>query len=115
MMKVKNKGKVRKTENFLRSFSSLRKNEKRKFIENCDSCMIECIAEACYNLVKNVHLKDKKVITKLKPIKKEIQKICCGKTTIDKKRSILLSPKIGDKVFELLTTIVLPFIATLVK
>ena len=115
-MKVNNKRKVKKTENFLKSFSSLRKNEKRKFIHSCHNCMIDCIAEACYNLLNNIHLRDqKKVISKLQPIKKEIQHLCCDKTSINKKRDILLSPKTGDKVFELLATIVLPFLTNLVK
>ena len=115
-MKVNNKNKVKKTENFLRSFSNLRKNEKRKFIQSCHNCMIDCIAEACYNLLKNIHLNNqKKVLSKLQPIKKDIQKLLCEKTSIDKKRAILLAPKTGDIIFDLLSRTVLPFLSELVK
>ena len=115
VIKLNNKRKVRKVEHFLQNFCSLRKNEQRKFLRDCHENMICCISEACYNLLKNIHLKDdKKVVVMVNPIRGKLEKLWCEGVTCERRREILTSA-IGDKIFVLLKVVLLPFLTDLLK
>ena len=114
-IKINNKRKVKKVEEFLKNFCAMRKPDQRKFLRGCHENMICCISEACYNLLKNVHLKDeKKVVVMVKPIRGALEQLWSEGATCERRRKILTSAT-GEKVLILLKVVLLPFLTDLLK
>ena len=114
-IKINKKRKVKKVEYFLRNFCSLTKNEQRNFLKDCHENLICCISEACFNLLKNIHLKDnKKVLCMTHPIRRILEELWSKGVTCDRRREILTSAT-GDKVLVLLKGVLLPFLTNLLK
>lgn len=114
-IKINKKRKVKKVEYFLRNFCLLSKNEQRNFMKDCHESLICCISEACFNLLKNIHLKDeKKVQCMIHPIRGILEELWSNGVTCDRRREILTSAT-GDKVLVLLKVVLLPFLTDLLK
>lgn len=108
-IKINKKRKVRKVEEFLNSFCQMRKNEQRKFLNDCHPNLISCLSEACYNLLKNIHLKNNKKVVRNRSV---LEKLLCG--TCDRRREILTSTN-GDRILALIKVVLLPFLTNLLK
>ena len=115
-MKINNKAKVEKVEEFLKCFSKISNGEKRDFIKNCPHTMITCLSEVCYNLLKNKHLKkNMNIASKTKNIRKQMKWMCNSTIPCQKKRTLLQKSDFGDILFDIIDKDLVPFLHKLLK
>ena len=110
---------VKETIQVLRYIKSL-KGDYHGFAEHTNSKGIHTISSCCFNLIEdNITLpitKKKQIKIFLKPIKKEINIISNKRGSVKSKREILSNPQIGNGIFTLLATTILPaLVSALVK
>lgn len=96
----------------LKHIKKLKRNQHLDFLNKCPDECIHTICEACYNILnQSVKLnKDQKhrVKKKLKPIRDDVRKLSDPKLSVKTKRKILRKPQVGNGIFTLLATTVLP-------
>ena len=103
----------------LRYIKSL-KGDYRGFAQHMNSKDIHIISSCCFNLLEDniplPHAKKEQIKIFLRPIKKEINIISNKRGSVKKKREILSDPQIGNGIFTLLATTILPaLVSALVK
>ena len=96
------------------------KGDYRGFAQHTNSKDIHTISSCCFNLLEDniplTHTKKRQIKIFLKPIKKEINIIGNKRHSVKSKREILSDPQIGNGIFTLLATTILPaLISALVK
>ena len=102
---------MEKKYNFLKDISSLRKNERNKYINSCAAEHIHVISEAIYNALKQPCKRKNGFAQKYK---KELRNLANLKFSVGKKRSIL-TDQVGGGIFSLIASVVLPLLANLVR
>ena len=102
---------LRHRHNFLKDLTSLKKSDRKKFLESCSQENIDHISEAVFNVVKGycpcTTAPRKK---KVELLQKELKKIANPKTSVEVKRKLLLDKQTGDGIFSILLSTVLPFV-----
>ena len=96
------------------------KGDYRGFAQHTNSKDIHIISSCCFNLLQdNIPLTDTKkrqIKIFLKPISKEINTLSNKRKSVKSKREILSDPQIGNGIFTLLASTILPaLISALVK
>lgn len=94
---------------FLKDISSLKKNERDKYINSCGAEHIHVISEAIYNALKQPCKRKNGIAQKYK---KELRNLANLKFAVGKKRSIL-TDQVGGGIFSIIASVVLPLIANL--
>ena len=102
---------LEKKYNFLKDISSLRKNERNKYINSCAAEHIHVISEAIYNALKQPCKRKNGFAQKYK---KELRNLANLKFSVGKKRSIL-TDQVGGGIFSIIASVVLPLLANLVR
>ena len=96
----------------LETIKQLKGNQHLDFLKKCPDKCIHTICEACYNILnETIKLrKDQKhrVKKKLKPIRDDVRELSNPKLSVKTKRKILSKPQVGEGIFTLLATTVLP-------
>ena len=90
-----------------------------QFLKKFSDDEINCICEACYNILdgnipmnKNNKLKLK---NKLIPIKNEIRKLGNSKISVKTKRKLLAIPQVGRGIVSAMATLVLPALISMLS
>ena len=110
------KEKLKKVEEFLKCFSKISNEEKRDFIKGCNNSLIDCLSEACFNLLKNKHLKkNKNIVTKTKRIRRQMNWMSKSTNPCKKKRTLLQESDFGDILFDVIDNDLVPFLHKLLK
>ena len=112
-MKINNKEKVEKVDKFLKCFSKISNKKKRDFIKDCPHTMITCFSEICFNILKNKHLKKSKKRTG--NVRKQMKWMSNPKNPCNKRRALLLDPKFGNILFDIIAENLVPFLNKLLK
>ena len=107
-----NKQSLRKRISTLQNMKQLKKAERLSFLKNCPDECIHALCEVCFNLLhQTIKLgKDKKyrVKQKLKPIRVSLRKLADPKLSVKSKRKLLREPQVGNGIFTVLASTVLP-------
>ena len=78
----------------------------------CSDDCIHAISECCHNILtdkfKFNHKQLSEIKEKLKPLKGEIRRLAKPSTSIQTKRKILQKPQVGDGVFGIIASLVIP-------
>ena len=106
---------LRRKYNFLRDVSSLPKNERIKYLNECRKENIDDICEAIHNVLKgHCSIKKKHICKKFDNIQKEVEKVVNPKGKLSVKRKILTSQS-GEGIFTSIASTVLPFLLNLLS
>ena len=103
---------LRKRITTLQNMKQLKKAERLSFLENCPDECIHALCEVCFNLLhQTIKLgKNKKYYLKkkLKPIRVSLRKLANPKLPVKSKRKLLKEPQVGNGIFIILASTVLP-------
>ena len=115
-MKINNKERVVKVEEFLKCFCKCGRSQKIEFLKDCPNVIITVMSEACFNLLNNKHLKNKQhVVNKTRKIKRQMKWLSDPAQPYSKKRALLLKPEFGDILFNVIGDVLVPFLHKLLK
>merc|ERR1711872_1158959 len=89
----------------LQNMKQLKKAERLSFLENCPDECIHALCEVCFNLLHQTIKLEKK---KLKPIRVSLRKLANPKLPVKSKRKLLKEPQVGNGIFTILASTVLP-------
>ena len=114
-----NKLELKQRLNLLNSLLKVNKVDRKQFIENCPNDCIHALCEACFNLLHNNFQLNQAIIrkikNKLKYIKEDFKKLSNEKIALKTKRKILVKPQVGNGIFSLLATTLIPALISLIK
>ena len=103
---------LRKRITTLQNMKQLKKAERLSFLENCPDECIHALCEVCFNLLhQTINLeknKKNRLKQKLKPIRVDLRKLADSKLSVKSKRRILRKPQVGNGIFSILATTILP-------
>ena len=103
---------MKKRVNMFQNMKQLKRNERLSFLKNCPDECIHALCEICFNLLhQTINLqKDKKyrLKQKLKPIRTDVRKLADFKQSVKSKRKVLSNPQVGNGIFTILASTVLP-------
>ena len=94
---------------FLHFFNQLPPKTKRDFIPTLKKNHVNTISEVCKNFLNRKLTRDSKVISKIKPSRKEIKAVSLKTTPLYKKKKILQSKRGGA-----ILSVLLPLAASLI-
>ena len=108
---------LKKRVNLFQNMKQLKRNERMSFLKNCPDECIHALCEVCYNLLhQTIKLqKDKKhrLKQKLKPIRINVRKLADSKLSVKSKRKLLSNPQVGNGIFTILASTVLPALVSM--
>ena len=104
---------ILKYKEFLKYFSKLPQNRRKRVIPTLNKGQINVISEICQNFLKENLTSCPKIIKKLKPSKKQIKAIALKKTPLYKKKQILQS-RSGGGILSVLLPIASSLIGSLI-
>ena len=103
---------MKKRIKMFQNMKQLKREKRLSFLKTCPDECIHALCEICFNLLhQTIQLgKDKKhrLKQKLKPIRVDVRKLGNSKLSVNSKRKILSKPQVGDGIFTILATTVLP-------
>lgn len=103
---------MKKRVNLFQNMKQLKRDERMSFLKNCPDECIHALCEVCFNLLhQTIKLeKNKKYYLKkkLKPIRVSLRKLANPKLPVKSKRKLLKEPQVGNGIFTILASTVLP-------
>lgn len=107
-----NKETLNKRIQHLQCFKELRKKDRLKVVDICSDECIHAICETCYNILEDAipmdRRKKNKVKSQLMPLRFHIRKLADPKVSIKEKKGVLKNPQVGEGIFTILASTVLP-------
>lgn len=113
-----NKLQLKQRVNLLNTILSVNKTDRNLFLKRCTDDCIHALCEACFNLLNNSFNYNQKELTrikrKLRNIKNDFKKLSNNKISLKTKRSILSKPQVGNGIFSLLASTIIPALVSLI-
>ena len=107
-----NKETLNKRIQHLQCFKELRKKDRLKVVDICSDECIHAICETCYNILEDAiplnKTKKSRLKSKLMPLRFHIRKLADPKVSIKEKKGVLKNPQVGEGIFTILASTVLP-------
>lgn len=107
-----NKETLNKRIKHLQCFKELRKEDRLKVVDICSDECIHAICETCYNILEDAipmeRRKKNQLKSKLMPLRFHIRKLADPKVSIKEKKGVLKNPQVGEGIFTILASTVLP-------
>jgi len=96
----------------INSVNQLKKGEKLDMAQDCPEHIIHSVCECCYNLCQGYlplpREKKYRARNALKPIRHEVRELADSGTLLKRKRQLLSDPQVGNGVFTILASTILP-------
>ena len=96
----------------INSVNQLKKGEKLDMARDCPEHIIHSVCECCYNLCQGYlplpREKKYRARNALKPIRHEVRELADSGTLLKRKRQLLSDPQVGNGVFTILASTILP-------
>ena len=96
----------------INSVNQLKKEEKLDMAQDCPEHIIHSVCECYFNLCQDYLplTRDKRyrVRKALKPIRHEVRELADSETSVERKRELLSDPQVGNGVFTILASTILP-------
>lgn len=113
-MKVKNQ--IKEKYNFLHDIVKAPKRQREKFLLQTQPKNIHTICEAVHNiLIGRCTSSNKQICSRMKLLKKQMQKLANPTLKVDQKRLILSNNQVGSGIFSLIASVVIPFLVNLLS